>query len=390
MIGIALTSLALAIQAEAGASPALTPDGEPGCTLETHAVCLLPGRIGSDEAEAHLAGTSETYWIEDGILHVVARRPDAGARLCCAVQTPLETIGDDGLQGMSYSLARFDEAFLDIYPLPPADGSPEWPDRPVYRGPDALPPVPHTDQITGTVTNTEYDSTALGAPRAVTYYQPPTRLDGAPLPVVFVADGGNVNTLAPIAEALMAHCHARPVVMIGLWTESPTGTPQNIADDPRSRDYLWGVDEAGFLAHQRFLTDELVPFSQREFGASDQAQDRMLYGASSGAAWAISTALLHPDLFATAAAASLGWPEALDAAATIDPSLTFYISAGLYEAGFHHDSRNATARLREAGASATFNEFVSGHSALAFEQQFAHALSATFPAEEGCVPRITE
>jgi enterochelin esterase-like enzyme len=384
--GIFLAGLVLGLQASAEPTDLLTPEGDTGCTLESHAYCLAPGRISAAVAEDRLSGAGETFWVADGLLHIVARRPGDSARMCCALQTPLDRISDDGLWGMSYALNRLDEAFIDILPRPTIEGGTAWPDRPVYRGPHALAPVPSVAEIAGTVTNTEYDSAALGRPRRVTYYEPADRPARTRFPVIFVADGGNVNTYAPIAEALVALCEARPVVMVGLWTDGVTEPPQSLADDPRSRDYLWGVHETGFFAHQAFLTDELVPFAERELGASGRAEDRMVFGASSGAAWAVSTALLQPNMFATVGAASLGWPTALNAADTIDPGLTVHLSGGLYEPGFHDDSQAVAERLRNAGATATFTEYVSGHSPLAFEQQFAHALSATFPAENGCVP----
>lgn len=382
-----LAGLVLALGPDVGqVSPeaSLTVDGEPGCTLGEHALCVLPGRIDEATAATRLADARESFWVEDGLLHVVARRSAPEVRLCCALQTRMDQVGENGIWGMSYALNRLDEAFVDVFPRPGEEDGTKWPQRPIYRGDAALPPVPRVETLAGTTTNTEFDSAALGQPRNVTYYEPPG--DG-PHPVIFVADGGNVNAYAPIAEALVATCRARPVVMIGLWTEGVTAPPESLADDPRSRDYLWTVDEAGFMAHQRFLTDELVPFSHSEFGASERPEDRMVFGASSGAAWAISTALLHPDMIRHAGAASLGWPDALDAAEAVDPRLAFHISAGLYEPGFLSDSEAAVTALQDAGARAEMTTYVSGHSSLNFEQQFAHAVSAAFPAEEGCVPR---
>ena len=78
--------------------------------------------------------------------------------------------------------------------------------------------------------------------------------------------------------------------------------------------------------------------------------------------------------------------EALDAAEIPDGRVTFHISAGYYEPRFLPDSEAAVEQINAAGGTAHLTRYVSGHSPLAFEQQFARSLAATFPADGDCVP----
>ncbi len=363
-------------------SQSLSPAGEPGCTLEAHAYCRLTGQVSAETAGARLGDAPETYWIEDGLLFVAARRSASPIRLCCAIQTELEHLGD-GIWGTSYELRRLDEAFIDVWPLPPSrESGTSWPDRPVYRGSGAPPAPDQVEPLRGSVTRFEQASDALGKARPLTIYTPPSASD-EPLAVVYVADGGNVHAYAPIAEAMANACETRLVVLVGLWNEQDADP--NLASRLRADDYLWGRDDARFLAHERFLVDEVMPMVEARFGASNRPQDRMLSGNSNGAAWAVSMALRHPDLFHTASAASLGWERALDAADTVSDQLSFHISAGLFEPNFLPDSEAAVRTLADAGAKARMTTYVSGHSPLAFELQFAHALKTTFPASADCV-----
>ena len=369
----------------------LTPDGDEGCTLEAHDYCRLIGAIDLQTAEARLAETHQTYWREGDTLFIAARRsPDtARVRMCCALQTDMEFLGD-GIWGVAYRLSRIDEAFVEVWPVPLLDQDTlVWRDRPVYRGPQALPPVASVldDALRGRLEMIELESEALENPRRVTVYVPQDAGPSTPLPVAYVADGGNVYSYGPIAEALADTCAAAPVILVGLWNEDPGPGEERSQSELRAADYLWGHDPERFLAHDTFLLEDVMPLAEERFGASAEPGDRMLSGSSNGAAWAVSTALLHPEMFASVSAASLGWTEALDAADIPADRVTFHISAGYYEPRFLPDSEAAVEQINAAGGNAELTRYVSGHSPLAFEQQFARSLAATFPADEDCVPR---
>lgn len=372
----------------------LTPDGDEGCSLDRFSYCRLTGQIPAEIARSHLAGHDQAYWIENERIHVVARRDPAieQVRMCCVLQTGMERLSEDGLWGATYELQRLNEAILAFWPLPPTSNG-GFPDRPVYRGPDARPAPPRVSDASDRVEAHFLPSSVYGRDRRVSLYVPQGEPPEEGWPTVFVADGGRVHTLSPVAEALANQCRARPVIMVGLWPGEENGAPatdevSGPASDARSREYLWGSHPASFELHQRWLVEDLIPLAQEHGGASDR-DARMTFGASSGAAWALSTGLIQAERIGHVAGASLGWSSALDAATPSAP-IDVFIGAGLYEPGFNEDSRAVVEALQAEQTSARYVELVSGHGPIGFELVFADALESAFPASEDCVPRTAD
>ncbi|MHA6287858.1 alpha/beta hydrolase [Maricaulis sp. CAU 1757] len=392
-----LSALTLAVAVAPQSVAASQPDdsGEDRalpCALDSAPVCPVAGAITAAEARARLGAQDNAYWLDEGLVHVAARRdPQIGSvEMCCVFHTSMERLSDDGLWGMSYEVARLDEAVLAFWPLPPVSAEGDaFTARPVYRGPNARPAPPRTGAWSEHAEAHLLPSTVYGHDRRVSLYLPPGVPPADGYPTIFVADGGRVHTLAPIAEALAASCQAQPVLMVGLWPGEEHGAPavdglSGPASDARSREYLWNAHPVSFDLHQRWLIEDLLPLAQ-DRGGSARRQDRMTFGASSGAAWALSTGLLQADRIAHVAGASLGWESAREAGQPAAP-INVMISAGLYEPGFHADSRGVVAALQADGIAARFVELVSGHGPVAYEMLFADAVKAAFPADPDCVP----
>src|SRR5207245_1375598 len=73
----------------------------------------------------------------------------------------------------------------------------------------------------------------------------------------------------------------------------------------RSAEYVPGLRPERFAAHEKFICDEVVPWAERELGASADRKDRALYGCSNGARFALEMGLRRPDLFGHVIAFSL-------------------------------------------------------------------------------------
>jgi enterochelin esterase-like enzyme len=348
--------------------------------------CSLPINPSPPDIEARLNGLEEIFWVDGAALIVLAHRDAEAVSICCGLQQDMIRAGSSNYWFAAFSMARLDEAFFDIQ-IEPASASSKMrtADTRDYRGPNAVASHPRIAELSGGLIDTSLTSEALAADRMLTIYQPPPTDTGRVHPVVYLADGQSVAQYAHVAEALASSCQTQPVVLVGLWSRTPPldemGDPIIAWPGPRNRDYLWTIDEAQFLAHERFLLEEVLPLAEQGFAASDDPENRMLYGASSGSAWALSTGLRNPSSFKTVAAASFGWPRALDAA-PVDPSLRFILSGGIYEPGTSRRGIAATETLQNADAQASFTSYVSGHSPLAFEQLFADALIRAFPADD--------
>ncbi|WP_297735810.1 alpha/beta hydrolase-fold protein [uncultured Maricaulis sp.] len=371
---------------------ALTLNGDPGCTLDAEPACRLTGQITASEAQLRLGDANQTFWFSGGLLHVVARREATveTVRMCCALQSDMELLDSPGLWAASYQLDRVDEAVLAFWPLPPVDSNGgAFLDRPVYRGPSARPAPPRREVDPERIENARFPSETFSSDRFLTIYTPSGSPPDTGWPTIFVADGGRINELAPIAEALAAQCVTQPVLMVGLWPGEQHGAPlvpdaTGYAADARSREYLWTVHPDSFARHQDWLIDELMPMAVARGGSANQ-QGRMTFGASSGAAWALSTGLLHADMIDHVGGASLGWRPSLEAGPA-RPNLQILIASGLYESRFNRHSRAVIESLQADGATGRFIELVSGHGPIGFEMAFETALTEAFPAAEGCIP----
>ncbi len=297
----------------------------------------------------------------------------------------MEPLGEN-IWATSFELTRPDEAFIDVWPAPLDEATRMgWHSRPVYRGSRAPMAVARAEVPEARLISILVPAGTLDHERPVFVYLPEPDESRVDWPVIYMADGGNAMDYGPIAEALARTCQAQPVILVGIGNQIP-GEGQN-GSDLRAADYLWGRNPDRFAAHERFLLEDVIPLAEGSFGASSEAGRRMLSGSSNGAGWAVAMGLRHPDLFGSVAAASFGWPDALEAAEDMPAGVNFFISAGIYEPRIQTRSLEAADRIRTAGGQAQFIGYVTGHSPLAFYQLFAHALRTHFPAEADCTPR---
>lgn len=368
---------ALAEEPERSALPA--PDTL-SCTLEPAAFCRLPGALGVATAREHLGGRDTAFWREGSILHVAARRESGPARLCCAIQETLHDLGDGLHWGASFHIRNLDRAFLDIFVMPD-DMSSFTPDAPpVFRGPEALAPPPRVEEPIGRIFEADLPASALGGSRRLTVYVPPGEPPAGGWPVVYAGDGGVVYGYGQIAEALADAGRIRPVLLVGIWDGNSANPERQPGRDLRAREYLWGRDAERFAAHEEFVLHTVIPWAESELNASSDPQQRMLFGMSNSAGWAVATALRNPGLFGYVSAASFGWPNSVYAGEP-DPATRYTIGSGELEIAFARHSTELAHWLEERGAEADLTLFTTGHSPLGFEQQFARGLLDAFRAE---------
>ncbi len=215
-------------------------------------------------------------------------------------------IGDSDVWALSVRVLNLDRAIIDLQ-LSPAGKQLYGLLRQPCRQARALSP-----RLLGRLVDETLQSAALGEPRRLTVYVPPGHDAADRIPVVYMADGAALDAYAPAIEAEIISGRIRPVLVVGVWP--------GVADPGvRARsEYLIGPFPSRAAATSATsLIDEVLPFAERTFGASDRPDERMLMGFSDGAAWALSMGLKRPDLFGQIAALSLGWPPA---ARTVSPT----------------------------------------------------------------------
>jgi enterochelin esterase-like enzyme len=161
------------------------------------------------------------------------------------------------------------------------------------------------------------------------------------------------------------------VILVMIW---PASSPKD--RELRSREYLFGwPNNSGsyFLKHETFLIKELLPAIEARFHASPLPEDRLITGFSSGASWAVSMGVRHPELFPYVAAQSVGWQgaeEKLD-----EPSAThFFLSAGTMEPDFYDETLKVADIARASGHDVVLKTEVSGHTNSIFRAMFLQGI----------------
>ncbi len=336
-------------------------------------VCRLG--VSRDEAEARRAlGERSTVWIADGDRFVVfARRPGDRVLLCCATSAPMDRIGQTDLWSVTLKVRDLDRAVIDVL----VNQDPANTPLPQYRGPRAAPDPAMAETLSGGVTDEFIDSPAAGERRKLSIYTPPGFDPARRYPVVYMPDGQVLEGYGRMLDPLILAGKVRPVVLVGLW-------PNQGAADVNWRRLEWvvGADPARFARVEAFFINEVIPLAERKYGASARPEDRMLWGTSAGAAWALSMSGRHPRTFGHVAALSCGsGPAAEEGSGPGGPRL--FLAAGRFEAEYLRVARDAAARARGAGREVELREAVGGHSFLTWRPLMTEALAWAFGTPNG-------
>lgn len=386
---IALVTLVSAAQADP-VYPALPNYGLTDCDAPNAGkdICRLKQDPSEAEARSHLGDKSVAFWRDGDHFMIVAQRKAEKVTLCCAIQAPMAQWPNTDLWTLTVQSPHLDDAVIDLN-LSTGDrvagGANKAPDMAKaeaqfngalkrteilqWRGPKAAPaPEYYEGALRGSLHFEDIASPNLGETRRIVVYLPPGYKKGERYPVIYMADGQSLSSEARIIEPLIVAGKIRPIVVVGLYSGD------NLR---RAADYLIGLEGDKFFTHEAFLLKEVMPRAESQYGAAGLAKDRMIFGFSNGAGWAIDVGLRHPELFGHIAALSLG-TNGMRGVNWNPGRQTLYLSAGLFEPGFlHTTSANATA-ARAAGVETTFVTHATGHSSLAWDLSLVDSLVRVF------------
>ncbi|HJV41998.1 alpha/beta hydrolase [Caulobacter sp.] len=329
-------------------------------------ICRVRQAVRPEDAASHLGKDHMALWREGNRLLLVSCSAAPQAGVAGALFAPLAKIdGTADLWSLVLDIPRLDEANLDVFPTPPAPG----PFRAVlYRGPKAPPAAVTQADLQGQVLQDEIDSQALGAKRKLTIYLPPKFDPRKRYPVVYVADGASVSYYAHVTEPAILDKRLPPLVLVGLHAGG---------GERRNRDYVlgWSDTSVPFVAHERFLIEEVMPRAESLWGAATKREQRLITGKSAGGSWALDTALRHPDLFAQAAPAAIASVSAEGVERPGRPRL--WIVTGLFDP-FLPRSRSIAERAAKSGDEIVLKTPVSGHGATFYQDQWVEMLAWAF------------
>ncbi|MGH9125429.1 MAG: alpha/beta hydrolase [Acidimicrobiales bacterium] len=190
--------------------------------------------------------------------------------------------------------------------------------------------------------------------RQVTVYLPPDPADA----VVYAADGG--WHISRLAEALDA-AKARSTMVVGVHGLSD--------DDGRLKEFVFGLDESRFAAHERFFVDDVLRWARTRFGVALPAERSAVWGASLGGELALAIGLRHPDTYGAVFSASPG--GGYKPPAVMPTSLPrAYLVAGTQEQFFLQNATRWADALHMAGADVVITERDGAHGGQFWGEEF--------------------
>lgn len=290
------------------------------------------------------------------------------ADLVGSIQLPLWR-RDDGAPGweLAARVRDLDRAVLDLRVLvgrQAGDAAPTEAARATWRGPAAPPAPPRNEVLRGTFTTDELAHPPDGAPRPVALYLPPGATEG--LPVVVQADGGG-RAYAEVVDAAIDDGRLPPVVLVGV----PSGLVVD-GENRRGQEYLAGLGHARFAAHERFVTGTVLPWAHDRMGGAPDPPGHVVAGCSNGAAWALTMARRHPDVFGAVLAFSLAGSGRRERPVA---GVRHYLVAGTLEEHTREEARRYARAAEDAGCPVHHHERVAGHDFLSWVEEFPAALA---------------
>jgi enterochelin esterase-like enzyme len=295
---------------------------------------------------------------------------------------PLTRLADSDVWAVSIRLADLERGVFSYRFLPTTKDQPPPAasgDPPVWRGPKAPAPAAECARLKGTLEHLEIDSKALGTRRKVTVYQPPDHDRRTASRVVYAADGQAIDRFARVLEPLITAGEVPGVVLIGVHHGGYVGGAPDLKTndekkDLRLQEYFPGINSRRFADHESFFTTEVPAWAEHRFGVSGERRDRAVFGYSNGGRFAVEMGLRHPDVFGHVFGFSVAGNGRFDWGAGRKDWPRFYLTAGTWEASFHHCTSRLAEQLKERGAAVRFTSRVGGHDTALWRDQFAAAL----------------
>ena len=199
--------------------------------------------------------------------------------------------------------------------------------------------------------------------RAVTVYVPSAPVEA----VVFTADGGwHASRLVDAIEGADA-----PSTMI-------VGVHGMDDDEGRFSEYVPGVDEARFAAHEHFFVNDVADWVLSRFGVALGADRTGVWGASLGGEFALAMGVRHPDVYGAVFSASPGGGYRPTQSLSEGALPSFYLVAGREEPFFAENAERWLHAVRDADGDAVMNVRDGDHGGAFWFEEFPLMVSWAF------------
>jgi enterochelin esterase-like enzyme len=339
-------------------------------------ICEVKRNWNKNELRRRLGESHHAVWQENGELNFVYTEKAKKVFISGGIQTFMNPLPGTDLWTLTVRIKDLLKAVIGYSFTPIQEKTPKELSLTEYawRGSEAPPEPEHEAVLKGKIEDYSIPSSYLKEKRAITVYLPPGYSRERLLPVIYMTDGRSTKTFAPYVESMILSGQIPSLVIIGVHAAIMTINvrPQT---DLRGAEYLEKINPARFKRHARFFMEEVMDWAEKTFSVSSRPEDRILFGFSNGAAFAISMALNHPDKVRNVICFSVaGGSPSRDAVS----SLRGYFLAGTLEWKCHENARLWAEAFEKAGSAAKFQERISGHDGLMWREELPKALTWIF------------
>jgi len=164
----------------------------------------------------------------------------------------------------------------------------------VWRGQTAPPAPPTAEGLKGEIREFELYSDALKEIRRITYYLPPAYTETRSYPVIYLTDGDQFLDFGfpRVVEPLLDQAVIPPLVLVAVHA-----APFLLHHDRRAEEYVLGINEEVYRAHEQFFTETIRVWAEETLNASRNPKQRALIGYSRGAVFAGNTGIRKPNIY---------------------------------------------------------------------------------------------
>ena len=339
------------------------------------------------ELEDRFGALNSPVLVEGDTLTFIAKSNGRALRVVGTFNQDLERIGETDFHMLVKNIPNLDRAVVR-YRIEKKDNAglilgKIKSDFSVWRGPLAPPELPIRSDLKGSILQQEVFSAALNEKRPVQVYLPPQHDKAQSYPIFYMTDGNSIQGYASILEGLITDGKISPAIIVGVPHGGYTGDPNekyDAAKDLRQIEYLArfgefieGADTTRFEKHKKFFVEEVSLWAETNYGASADAAYRFYLGSSNGGSFGVTLGLEYPQHFSKLITYAIGWQFSLkkpDWDKQHYPQ--FYIGTGSLD-DFLKTGQSWAKMLETGGYKHHYTEWVTGHSALFWREDFHNA-----------------
>jgi len=333
-------------------------------------ICRANRQWTADELKQNLNTARWKVWQEDNQLIFAYRGRAEDVFIAGGISTNLTPIPNSEYWVLTLQIANLDHAMVSYLFGIRQYGNVKFITESygIWRGSHApeAPPMAQSPQV---IQLAMY-SPELDEMRMVSVYLPPN-YSGIDVPVVYMADGQWLGAFAAMIEPLIMQGVIPPTMIVGVHA-----APFEQTRDRRAEEYLLGINDTAYMAHERFFTRTVRRWAELQFGASQNSDKRAIIGFSNGATFAGNTGIRKPNLYKHVMMFSASQAPFVTSRTVVEPR--YYLLAGTLEPPIFTQAYQFHFSLLLLNAEARFTRRVAGHDAVMWQEEFVSALRWMF------------